>query len=218
MKAEDIAKDRRVRAYYKKGNEILGHLGFTDHSIAHAEIVSRQAVNLLKTLGYDEETQQIARIAGVLHDIGNAISREHHAEYGALLAKGILAETELSVEDQVTIISAIANHDESTGTAYDPVSAALILADKTDVRRSRVRTKDPAHFDIHDRVNYAVTGANLVIDPEAKRITLNLQIDESIISMFDYFEIFLNRMLMCRRASEIFGMKFRLKANGQKVS
>ncbi|MGI6106327.1 MAG: HD domain-containing protein [Lachnospiraceae bacterium] len=218
MKADEIIKDKLVRAYYKKGNEILGYLGFTDHSIAHAEIVSRQAVNILKTLGYDEQTQLDAKIAGQLHDIGNAISRSHHAEYGALLARDLLMKTDLSVEDQVTIISAIANHDESTGTAYDPVSAALILADKTDVRRSRVRTKDPANFDIHDRVNYAVTGANLVIEPANKRITLNLQIDESIISMFDYFEIFLNRMLMCRRAAGVFGMKFRLKANGQKVS
>lgn len=217
MTADELMKNKRVRAYYKKGNEILGYLGYTDHSIGHASIVAREAGSILKTLKFDERTQQNAKIAGLLHDIGNAINREHHAEYGALLAKDILADTDLSVSDQITIISAIANHDESTGTAYDPVSAALILADKTDVRRNRVRAKDPKQFDIHDRVNYAVTGSNLAVDPDSSKITLNLQIDEKICNMFDYFEIFLGRMLMCRRASEVFGMTFRLKANGQKV-
>jgi metal-dependent HD superfamily phosphatase/phosphodiesterase len=217
MTADEISKNKQVRAYYKQGNEILGYLGYTDHSIGHAAIVSREAGIILKTLKFSEQKQQNAKIAGLLHDIGNAINRDHHAEYGALLAKDILADTDLAIEDQISIISAIANHDESTGTAYDPVSAALILADKTDVRRNRVRAKGPNKFDIHDRVNYAVTGSNLVVDPDASKITLNLQIDEKICNMFDYFEIFLGRMLMCRRAAEVFGMSFRLKANGQKV-
>jgi metal-dependent HD superfamily phosphatase/phosphodiesterase len=179
--------------------------------------ITEPAGYILKTLGYDRQTQLNGLAAGYLHDIGNALNRERHAEYGALLAKDILAETDLDIADQVAIVAAIANHDESTGTAFDPVSAALILADKTDVRRNRVRTKDPSQFDIHDRVNYAVKGSNLVLDKKAEKITLNLQIDENICTMFDYFEIFLERMLMCRRAAEIFKMSFRLKANGQKV-
>lgn len=217
MTIDEIRQDKRIQEYYRKGNEILGHLGFTDHGIGHAAIVSEQAGRILKTLGYSQETQLNGRTAGYLHDIGNALNRHNHAEYGALLAKDILAETDLSITDQITIVAAIANHDESDGTAFDPVSAALILADKTDVRRNRVRTKDPSQFDIHDRVNYAVKGSNLVLDKKTGKITLNLQIDENICTMFDYFEIFLGRMLMCRRAAEIFGMTFRLKANGQKV-
>lgn len=215
--AEEIRDNQYVQAYYKKGNEILGRLGYTDHSMGHAAIVAEEAARILRLLGYDEHTIELAKIAGCLHDIGNAINRRHHAEYGALLAREILSETELSVEDQVTIVAAVANHDESTGMAYDPVSAALVIADKTDVRRNRVRKKDPRNFDMHDRVNYAVTGSNLVLDKKNGKITLNLQIDGNICSMYDYFEIFLERMLMCRRAAEVFEMNFRLKANGQKV-
>ena len=217
MTIEEISRNRRVLAYYEKGNSILGHMGFTDHSIGHAAIVSKEAGSILRTLRYDEQTEMDARIAGYLHDIGNAFNREHHAEYGALLAKDILEETDLPIEDQVTIISAIAHHDESTGTAYDPVSAALILADKTDVRRNRVRTKDQNKFDIHDRVNYAVMGSSLSVDRKSDKITLNLQVDEKICTMFDYFEIFLGRMLMCRRAAEVLGKSFRLRVNGHKV-
>lgn len=217
MNLEEISRNPQVLEYYKRGNKILGYLGYTDHSIGHAAIVANEAGVILKTLHYDEQTQLDAKTAGYLHDIGNAINRERHAEYGALLAKDILVQTDLPVEDQITIISAIAHHDESTGTAYDPVSAALILADKTDVRRNRVRTKDQNKFDMHDRVNYAVTGSNLVVDRKSGKITLNLQVDEKICTMFDYFEIFLGRMLMCRRAAEIFDMSFRLKVNGQKV-
>lgn len=215
--AKEIRDNKYVQAYYRKGNEILGYLGYTDHSLGHAALVADQAGKILINLGYDKHTAELARIAGILHDIGNAINREHHAEYGALLARDLLAETALSIPDQATVTAAIANHDESTGTAYDPVSAALIIADKTDVRRNRVRTKDPSQFDIHDRVNYAVTGSHLVLSRNDAKITLNLQIDESICTMFDYFEIFLERMLMCRRAAEVFNMNFKLKANGQKV-
>ena len=152
-----------------------------------------------------------------MHDIGNAINRTHHAENGALLANEILKTTDLSVTDRITVISAIGNHDESTGGAKDAVSAALILADKSDVRRNRVRTKEREKFDIHDRVNYAVTGHNLKVDAEEKKIALNLQIDESICSMYEYFDIFLHRMMMCRGAAEILGARFRLTVNGGKV-
>ena len=152
-----------------------------------------------------------------MHDIGNAVNRTHHAEYGALLANDILKQSDLSIEDRILIVSAIGHHDESTGGATDPVSAALIIADKTDVRRSRVREKNKATFDKHDRVNYAVTDTKLKINTEKKVISLNLQIDEKICSMYEYFEIFLGRMMMCRKAAEILGMSFKLTVNGSKV-
>lgn len=159
----------------------------------------------------------MAKIAGFLHDIGNAINRNHHAEYGALLANEILKDTDLSIPDRVRIVSAIANHDESNGIVADPVAAALIIADKTDVRRSRVRAKDPIQYDIHDRVNYAVTKTELNCDPEKKIITLYLTIDESICTMYEYFDIFLGRMTMCSHAARIFGAQFSLNVNGHKV-
>ena len=152
-----------------------------------------------------------------MHDIGNAVNRTHHAEYGALLANDILKQSDLSIEDRILIVSAIGHHDEYTGGATDPVSAALIIADKTDVRRSRVREKNKATFDKHDRVNYAVTDTKLKINTEKKVISLNLQIDEKICSMYEYFEIFLGRMMMCRKAAEILEMSFKLTVNGSKV-
>ena len=157
------------------------------------------------------------RIAGFMHDIGNAINRHKHAEYGAILANEILKDTDLSIEDRITIVSAIGHHDESSGGATDVISAALIIADKTDVRRNRVRQKPKASFDIHDRVNYAVTQAKLKISPEKNVIALNLQIDESICTMYEYFDIFLGRMMMCRKAAELLGVTFKLTANGAKV-
>ena len=166
---------------------------------------------------YYEKGNANLGVLGYTDHSGNAINRSHHAEYGALLSNEILKATDMPLEDRVTVVSAIANHDESTGTAVDPISAALIIADKTDVRRNRVRTKDKAQFDIHDRVNYAVTGAELEYLEDKKHIVLKLEIDESICSMYEYFEIFLGRMLMCRRAAEILGAKFKLIANGHKV-
>lgn len=217
MTYEEIKTNPEVLAFMKKGNENLGTLGYTDHSEAHCGLVAEQAGRILETFGYSEHEVELAKIAGFLHDIGNGVNRKHHAEYGSLLANDILRQTDISLEDRVQIVSAIANHDESTGTAVDVVSAALIIADKTDVRRNRVRTKDKSKFDIHDRVNYAVEGANLKIDMEKKVIALNLQIDEDICTMYDYFEIFLGRMVMCRRAAEVLGAKFKLSANGSKV-
>ena len=217
MKYQEIKKNEEVRAYLKKGNDNLGVLGYTDHSEAHCTVVAERAGLILKKLEYPEETIELAKIAGFMHDIGNAVNRSRHAEYGAILANELLKGTDLSLEDRITIMSAIGNHDESTGGATDPVSAALIIADKTDVRRNRVRDKDRATFDIHDRVNYAVTEAKLKINKEKKLISLNLQIDESICTMYEYFDIFLGRMMMCRGAAEILDMKFRLTANGSKV-
>ena len=185
MKYKEIANNKEINAYLKKGNENLGQLGFTDHSQAHCVQVAHQAGKLLKRLGYAEHEIELAKIAGYMHDIGNAINRNHH--------------------------------DESTGNPEDIVSAALIIADKTDVRRSRVRQKEKAAFDIHDRVNYAVTDSKLKIDEEKSVIALNLQIDENICSMYDYFEIFLDRMMFCRKSAEILGTTFKLTVNGRKV-
>ena len=217
MTYQEIKKNEEVRVYLKKGNDNLGVLGYTDHSEAHCTVVAERAGLILKKLEYPEETIELAEIAGFMHDIGNAVNRSRHAEYGAILANELLKGTDLSLEDRITIMSAIGNHDESTGGATDPVSAALIIADKTDVRRNRVRDKDRAAFDIHDKVNYAVTEAKLKINKEKKLISLNLQIDESICTMYEYFDIFLGRMMMCRGAAEILNMKFRLTANGSKV-
>lgn len=213
----EIRKNEEVLAYLKKGNDNLGTMGFTDHSEAHCTVVAERAAHILEKLGFQEREIELARIAGFMHDMGNAVNRHSHAEYGALLAAQILEKTDMALEDRVTVVSAIGNHDEATGGAVDAVSAAVILADKTDVRRNRVRNKDMANFDIHDRVNYAVTEAKLKVNREKKLITLNLQLDESICSMLEYFEIFLERMLMCRRAAEILGVRFKLTANGSKI-
>ena len=205
MTYKEIRHNEEVNELLKKGNQNLGLLGYTDHSQAHCTRVAETAAHILKKFSYPE------------HDIGNAINRNRHAEYGGLLANEILKQYDLSIPDRITIVSAISNHDESTGGAVDPISAALIIGDKTDVRRSRVREKPKAAFDIHDRVNYAVTDQTLKINTEKKVISLNLQIDTDICSMYEYFEIFLQRMLMCRGAADMLGATFKLTANGAKV-
>ena len=217
MTYEQIKHHPEVQALLKRGNHNLGVLGFTDHSEAHTALVAERAAYILRRMGYSEHEEELARIAGFMHDIGNAVNRTHHAEWGAMLANDILKGTDMPMEDRITVIAAIGHHDESTGGAMDPISAALILADKTDVRRNRVRTSEREKFDIHDRVNYAVTGSSLKVEAAEKRISLNLQIDEDICTMYEYFDIFLGRMMMCRRAAEMLGCKFRLTVNGGKV-
>ena len=217
MTYDQICRDEEVLALLEKGNANLGVLGFTDHSKAHCALVADRAAYILNTLGFSPKEQELVRIAGFMHDIGNAVNRKHHAEWGAMMARDILKKYDISLTDAITVISAIGHHDESTGGAMDPVSAALILADKSDVRRNRVRTQEKAKFDIHDRVNYAVTGHNLKVNAEEKKISLNLQIDENICTMYEYFDIFLGRMMMSRRAAEMLGTKFRLTVNGGKV-
>lgn len=217
LKFEEIKKNKEILAFLKKGNENLGILGYTDHSEAHCILVAERAGDILRKLGYKEKDIELVKIAGFMHDIGNAVNRSHHAEYGAILANDLLKNTDMPLEDRVTVVSAIGNHDESTGGATDYISAALIIADKTDVRRNRVRNKDMSTFDIHDRVNYAVTEAKLKINTEKKVITLSLQIDENICTMYEYFDIFLGRMVMCRGAAEILGFRFKLTANGSKI-
>lgn len=217
MTYKEIRSNEEVNALLQKGNQNLGLLGFTDHSQAHCIRVADTAGHILKKFGYDAHDVELARIAGYMHDIGNAVNRSRHAEYGSLLANEILRNCDISTQDRITILSAIANHDESTGGAVDAVSAALIIADKTDVRRSRVRQKPKSAFDIHDRVNYAVTDQTLKISPEKRVLSLNLQLDTGICSMYEYFEIFLGRMLMCRGAAELLNATFKLTANGAKV-
>lgn len=217
MTYNDIVNNEEICALIEKGNRNLRVLGFTDHSKAHCGLVATRAGEILEQLGYDEQTQELAKIAGFMHDIGNSVNRTRHAEYGAILANDLLKSMNADLEDRLTIMAAIGNHDESTGGAKDVVSAALIIADKTDVRRNRVQEKVKANFDIHDRVNYAVTDNKLVIDKEKATITLELELDESICTMYEYFDIFLGRMLMSREAAKMLGVKFRLTANGSKV-
>lgn len=217
MTYKELKENKEIRAFIKKGSDNLKVLGFTDHSEVHSILVAQRAATVLETFGYTKEEIELVKIAGFMHDIGNAINRSRHGEYGALLANELLKDTDLSLEDRVVVVSAIGNHDESTGGAKDVISAALIIADKTDVRRNRVIDKEKEKFDIHDRVNYAVTSNSLDIDPEKKVITLNLELDESICTMYEYFDIFLGRMMMCRGAAEMLGAKFKLMANGSKV-
>ena len=217
MTYTDIRNNAEVCALLEKGNQNLDVLGFTDHSEAHCVLVAERSAYILRKLCYSEHDQELAKIAGFMHDIGNSINRTHHAELGALLANDILQKMDMPMKDRISVISAIGHHDESTGGTRDPISAELILADKTDVRLSRVRVKDQEKSDTHDRVNYAVTGTALKVDTEKNAICLNLQVDESICTLYEYFDIFLTRMMMCRSAAEMLGYKFRLTVNGGKV-
>lgn len=214
---EQIRKNEAVSAYIDKGNEVLGDLGFTDHSQVHAVKVAVTAAKILEELGYDERVIELARIAGYMHDMGNSINRNDHAHTGAIMAFTLLTSLGMDPADIAEVISAIGNHDENTGRAHNPLSAAIIIADKTDVRRNRVRNNIKASFDMHDRVNYAAISSSLEIDVKNKVISLDIELDEKMCTMLDYFEIFLNRMLMCRRAAEILGLGFSVLANGSKV-
>ncbi|MBQ3514482.1 MAG: HD domain-containing protein [Lachnospiraceae bacterium] len=217
MTYQEILKNEEVKALIDRGNANLRVLGFTDHSQAHCALVAERAAYILEQFGYSEHDRELAKIAGFMHDIGNAVNRTRHAEYGAILANDILKNTDMTLQDRMTIMSAIGNHDESTGGAKDAISAALIIADKTDVRRNRVSEKDKTKFDIHDQVNYAVTKSDITIDMEKLVITLNLEIDENICTMYEYFDIFLERMMMSRGAAEMLGAKFNLRVNGGRV-
>ena len=214
---EDVKNNSAVRTYIQRADESLTALGYTEHSFAHVTAVAENAAYILSTLGYPERTVELAKIAGFLHDIGNLVNRVDHSQSGAVMAFRILDNMDCPPEEIATIVTAIGNHDEGTGVPVNAVAAALILADKADVRRSRVREKPKASFDIHDRVNYAVTDQTLKINTDKKVISLNLQIDTDICSMYEYFEIFLNRMLMCRGAADLLGATFKLTANGAKV-
>ena len=214
---EDIKNNSNIKTYITLADKSLLALGFTEHSFAHVGKVSSNAEYILSTLGADAHTVELAKIAGYMHDIGNLVNRIDHSQSGAIMAFRILDRLEMPAEDVATIITAIGNHDEGTGVAVNEVAAALILADKCDVRRSRVRNRDFATFDIHDRVNYSVTSSNLTINAEHTEILLELEIDTSISPVMDYFEIFLGRMVMCRKAAEKLGLRFRLIINSQTI-
>ena len=217
MTFEQIKQSEEIRAYMEKGNENLGVLGFTEHALAHAMRCAHTASEILTKLGCSEREIELAKIAGYMHDIGNCVNRTDHAHSGAIMAMGILRSMGMAPKEIATVIAAIGNHDEKTGTAVDAVSAALILADKCDVRRSRVRARTQADFDIHDRVNYAAESSALHVDAEEKTITLEITLDDAMCSVMDYFEIFTQRMIMCRRAAQKLGCEFHMIANGSKV-
>lgn len=214
---DDIRNNAEVRAYIAKGHANLGVLGFTEHGSSHAMKSARMAADILTALGHEERTIELARIAGYMHDIGNCINRTDHAHTGALMAMMILRGMDMEPAEIAIVAAAIGNHDEKTGTAVDAVSAALILADKTDVRRSRVRAQSHADFDIHDRVNYAAVKSSLKVDEKEKLITMDVELDEAWCSVLDYFEIFTERMIMCRRAAAKLGCRFAIVANGHRV-
>ena len=213
----DIKNNTAIRTYIQKADEALATQGFTEHSFAHVTKVSQKAQEILLSLGYSQREAELARIAGYLHDIGNIVNRIDHAQSGAVMAFRILDNLGMDPAEIATIIGAIGNHDESTAVAGTPVAAALILADKTDVRRSRVRNRDFSTFDIHDRVNYAVEQADTLVDPQQGLLSLHITLDTQISSVMDYFEIFLQRMLLCRKAAQRLGLTFKLMVNGQEV-
>ena len=212
-----VKESKEVNAVLEKGNESLGVLGYTEHSRKHAAKVAETSARILETLGYDPHLVELAKIAGYMHDIGNCVNRHDHPHSGAIMAFTLLNRWNVDPLDTAVIVSAIGQHDERTGTAVDPVSAALILADKTDVRRNRVRNQVKETFDKHDRVNYAALSSKLIINAEDKTAKLKIVLDENISSIMDYFEIFMQRMLMCKRASELLGLNFKLIANGRKI-
>lgn len=210
---EYIRKNPDIRTYIQRADAALKSIGYTEHSFPHVEKVAATAARILTELGYPEREIELARIAGFLHDIGNVINRVDHAQSGAVMAFRLLDRLEMSVDEICSVISAIGNHDEATAQPIDAISAALILADKTDVRRSRVRNTDFLTFDIHDRVNYAVETAELLIDKEQQEFVLSMTIDTQISSVLEYFEIFMERMLLCRRAAQFFHMQFKIYIN-----
>jgi len=213
----EIKHNIDVNTYITAADDSLSVLGFTEHSFAHVGKVAHTAAYILNTLGFAEHTVELAQIAAYLHDIGNVINRVEHSQSGAVMAFRILDNLKMPAADIAKIITAIGNHDEGTGVPVDEISAALILADKSDVRRSRVRNRNKSTFDIHDRVNYSVTDSSLTISDDKKEIRLSLSIDTEYGSIMDYFEIFMERMLLCRKAAEKLGLAFKLSINDQPI-
>ena len=212
---ESIKQDASIRTYIQKADESLRALGFTEHSLAHVGLVAANSKYILETLGYEPRQVELVQIAAYLHDIGNLVNRVDHSQSGAVMAFRLLDHLHMDPAEIAEIVTAIGNHDEGTGTPVSPLAAALILADKSDVRRSRVRNEDVSSFDIHDRVNYSVTRAELKINESKTLIKLKLHIDTRYGSVMDYFEIFMNRMILCRTAAETLGLQFKLIINEQ---
>lgn len=209
----DIKANKEINVYIEQADKSLIALGYTEHSFAHVTKVANDAAYILESLGYPKHDIELAKIAGYMHDIGNLVNRADHSQSGAIIAFRILDHLNMPAEDISLIVSAIGNHDEGTGVAVNHIAAALILADKSDVRRSRVRNNNQTSFDIHDRVNYSVTKSNITI--KNNEFLLELEIDTEISPVMEYFEIFLNRMIMCKNAANKLNLKFKLKINNQ---
>ena len=213
---EDIYNNKEIQLYIRQADESMRAMGYTEHSFAHVGRVANWAQEILLKLGYSERDAELARIARYLHEMGNIINRQDHAQNSALMAFQLLKEMQADPEDIAAIITAIGNHDEGTAFPVNPISAAIILADKADVRCSRVRNKDFATFDIHDRVNYSVKKSELHVEKDSY-IELQLLIDTEVCAVMDYFEIFMQRMLLCRKAAEKLNLQFRLTINNQRI-
>lgn len=212
-----LKKDNEVISYIAQADRYLAIIGYTEHGSRHARLVAKNAKNILLALGYDERIAELAAIAGYLHDIGNVISRERHEQSSALIAKDILTRLGFGIKEIAEVIAAIGNHHEENGTPVSEISAALILADKADVHRSRVRNPEFVKFDIHDRVNFAVKRSTLTVNRKERRITFDLSVDTNIAPVMEYFEIFLSRMLISRKAADFLQCKFELVINGNKL-
>jgi metal-dependent HD superfamily phosphatase/phosphodiesterase len=217
IRIHDIKENQQIRTYIQKADETLEAMGYTEHAFAHVTRAAHFAQKVLLELGYPERMCELAWIAGYMHDIGNVVNRIDHAQSGALMAFRLLDNMGMDAEEIAMVCSAIGNHDESTAFPVNPIAAALILADKTDVRRTRVRNQDMSTFDIHDRVNYAVEKARTELSEDKKSVILTLEIDTGMSPVINYFEIFLDRMLLCRKAAEKLGLQFNLVVNGQQV-
>ncbi len=217
MTYEEIKNNEAINTYIRCADESLVALGYTEHSFAHVTSVAETAGYILETLGYDKRQVELAKIAGYMHDLGNLVNRIDHSQSGAVMAFRILDKLNMPPEEIATIVTAIGNHDEGTGVPVNAVAAALILADKSDVRRSRVRNNDEISMDIHDRVNYSVIKSRLKISEEHTLVKLKLSVDTRYGSVMDYFEIFLGRMIMCRKAAEKLGLEFKLIINEQQL-
>ena len=217
MTYQEIRDNEEINTYIRQSDMSLSALGYTEHSFAHVTIVAEKAGYILQTLGYDKRLVELAKIAGYLHDIGNLVNREEHSQSGAIIAFRILDHLDFPPEEVGLIVTAIGNHDEGTGVPVSPLAAALILADKSDVRRNRVRNQDKSTFDIHDRVNYSVKKAELKINEAHTIIKLKLSVDTRYGSVMDYFEIFMQRMILCRKAAEKLGLQFKLMINEQQL-
>ena len=217
MTYEQVKEDEAVKVYIAQADASLEALGFTEHSFAHVTRVAEIAGNILETLGYPARTVELAKIAGYLHDIGNVVNRVDHSQSGAVMAFRILDRMNFPPEEIAAIVTAIGNHDEGTGVPVNAVAAALIIGDKSDVRRSRVRNKADIELDIHDRVNYSVTDCHIEFDDAKTSILLKLTVDTKFSSVMEYLEIFMKRMLLCRKAAERLGLVFHLEVNGQQL-
>ena len=214
---EEIKKNETINTYIKKADESLEALGYTEHNFAHVTKVATDAAYILETLGFSEHDVELAKIAGYMHDIGNLVNRVDHSQSGAIMAFKILTDLGFEPEDVATITTAIGNHDEGDGVPVNAIAAALIIADKSDVRYTRVRNTDLPSFDIHDRVNYSVKKSSIKINGDKTLLKLKLEIDTKVSSVVNYFEIFLNRMVLCRKACEKLGLEFKLIINEQQL-